>query len=351
MSYQGQAETQAIENIRRVIRKRGDELRARYPFLQHQNLLGLLIFSFSAAGVVLCGMAYWQGYMPAWLCIVLVAMLTSLLHEIEHDLIHWQYFRRHKIIHHAMMLGVWLLRPGTINPWVRRHLHFLHHKTSGSQRDIEEVGIGNGRRYGVLRFWIMADTFLGNVVRTLVEGDTHYSRGMMLLRIIGANFPLGLATAFIWYGFLGFHSLNIGAALLGMDMQWSAGTQAYFAWADKFVVVLIAPFYLRSFCLTFISSNMHYFGNVNSLLQQTQVLNAPLFWPFQLFCFNFGSTHGIHHFVVGEPFYIRQMTASAAHRVMRENGVKFNDLNTFARANRYAAAPEQNVQPDLTQGI
>ena len=57
--------------------------------------------------------------------------------------------------------------------------------------------------------------------------------------------------------------------------------------------------------------------------------------PLQLFCFNFGSTHAIHHFVVREPFYIRQMTAPAAHAVMREMGVRFNDFGTFRRANRY----------------
>jgi len=54
----------------------------------------------------------------------------------------------------------------------------------------------------------------------------------------------------------------------------------------------------------------------------------------QAFCFNFGSTHGIHHFVVKEPFYIRQMTARVAHKVMAEMGVRFNDFGTFARANR-----------------
>ena len=48
--------------------------------------------------------------------------------------------------------------------------------------------------------------------------------------------------------------------------------------------------------------------------------------------------HGIHHFYVPDPFYVRQMTAAAAHRVMRKNGVRFNDLGSFARANRYAKA-------------
>jgi hypothetical protein len=57
--------------------------------------------------------------------------------------------------------------------------------------------------------------------------------------------------------------------------------------------------------------------------------------PFHLFCFNFGSTHAIHHFVVGEPFYVRQWTAREAHAVMRDMGVRFNDFGTFRRANRF----------------
>ena len=54
-----------------------------------------------------------------------------------------------------------------------------------------------------------------------------------------------------------------------------------------------------------------------------------------MFCFNFGSTHAIHHFVVKEPFYVRQATAATGHRVLREIGVRFNDTGSFARANRY----------------
>jgi hypothetical protein len=40
--------------------------------------------------------------------------------------------------------------------------------------------------------------------------------------------------------------------------------------------------------------------------------------------------------VPNDPFYVRQLTAEAAHAVMAENGVRFNDLGTFRRANRYA---------------
>lgn len=106
------------------------------------------------------------------------------------------------------------------------------------------------------------------------------------------------------------------------------------------MVVWIGPNLLRSFCLHFVSSNMHYFGDVEdgNVIQQTQVLNPWWLLPVQLFCFSFGSTHAIHHFVVKEPFYLRQWTARQAHAVMREMGVRFNDFGTFRRANRWTAA-------------
>jgi hypothetical protein len=39
--------------------------------------------------------------------------------------------------------------------------------------------------------------------------------------------------------------------------------------------------------------------------------------------------------VVKEPFCIRQITAGRAHQVMREMGVRFDDVGSFARANRW----------------
>lgn len=324
-----------IKTIRNVIRMAGDDVRQRFPVLANKDLIGISIFITSITAILVTGFAYWQGMISAWLCIPTVAFLTSLLHELEHDLIHWQYFKKSKFMHNLMMAGVWIFRPGTINPWIRRHLHLLHHQTSGTEADIEERGIGNGRRYGPLRWLIMADTFIGNLARTLIETPKGH-RLHHVIRILAANFPLPWITAAIWYSTLGFYAINFIAAISGIDPGWSEATITRFELLEKWVVVIIAPFYLRSFSINFISSNMHYYGNVTSVLQQTQVLNTPLLWPLQLFCFNFGSTHGIHHFVVNEPFYIRQLTAPAAHKVMRANGVPFNDLGTFKRNNRYS---------------
>jgi hypothetical protein len=143
-------------------------------------------------------------------------------------------------------------------------------------------------------------------------------------------FPLG----WVHYGILYTFLLSHGLWLVGIDLPLSPAAAAFF---DSASVVWILPNVLRSFCLNFVSSSMHFYGDVQrgNVLQQTQVLDAWCFAPLQLFCFNFGSTHAIHHFVASEPFYVRQLTAKRAHKVLRENGVRFNDFGTFARANRY----------------
>jgi len=315
--------------IRAVIRQRGDELKRAHPWLQHQNVIGMAILVFSVLGIVMTTWFYLLGLVSAWVCIPAVAMLTSLLHELEHDLIHKLYFKKNMFVHNLMLLIVWIFRPGTINPWVRRRLHFLHHKTSGTSADIEERGIGNGRHYGLVRLFIMFDTFIGNIFAVLLEGPRGKKRNH-ILRIMIANAPFAILCALTWYGFLLFHLIDI----IG-TWEWPEQVLILMNYINDIVVVLVGPFYLRSFCLNFISSNMHYYGDVKTVGQQTQVLNAWFLWPFQLFCFNFGSTHGIHHFVIAEPFYIRQLTASAAHKVMQDQGVRFNDFGTFLRVNRY----------------
>ncbi|MCG8315437.1 MAG: fatty acid desaturase [Pseudomonadales bacterium] len=320
--------------IRNTIRAKGDELRRRYPILKQNNAIGMAIFLSATTATLLCGWAYWQSLIPAWLCVVLVALSTSLLHELEHDLIHLLYFKNNKPIHNLMLFGVWLFRPGTLSPWARREMHFLHHKVSGTPKDIEERGIGNGSPYGWLRLWIMLDTFVGNLIRITLQ----FPRGTKLkaIKTLSKNyFPLGIITALFWYNFLIFHAINYLCAMISLPLVWPTAINTAMDVINFVTITLIAPFYLRSFCLNFISSNMHYYGGVDSLIKQTQVLNTPLLWPLQLFCFNFGSTHGIHHFVVGEPFYIRQMTTKSAHKVMKENGVRFNDLGTFKRENRF----------------
>lgn len=327
---------QRAAHIRQVVLARGDELRRRYPILRHQDALGVCILAFALAGMIGSALLYLNGHLDGWACLLLNAFFASLTHELEHDLIHSMYFRKQRLPHNLMMGLVWLARPSTINPWIRRHLHLNHHKVSGSEADMEERAITNGEPWGLARLLMVGDNVMSAFIR-LLRARTWVHKRSILQRTLKVYFPLALVHWGAWYVFLVFHGANGIAGLLGTAIDWSADTLAVMHVIDIAAVVIIGPNVLRTFCLHFISSNMHYYGDVEpgNVIQQTQVLNAWWLWPLQAFCFNFGSSHGIHHFVVKEPFYIRQLTVPVAHRVMREMGVRFNDVGTFGRANRF----------------
>ena len=327
---------QRSAHIREVVLAKGVELRQRYPILLHQDALGAGILAFALAGMVGSAALYISGHMAWWVCLLLNAFFASLTHELEHDLIHSMYFRKQRLPHNLMMGLVWLARPSTINPWIRRHLHLNHHKVSGTETDMEERAITNGEPWGIARLLMVGDNLMSAFIRML-RAKTWAHKLSIVQRSLKVYAPLALLHWGAWYVFLGFHGINASAWLMGTSVAWSANTLAVMQMIDIAAVVIIGPNVLRTFCLHFVSSNMHYYGDIEAgnVIQQTQVLNPWWMWPLQAFCFNFGSSHGIHHFVVKEPFYIRQMTVPVAHKVMREMGVRFNDFGTFGRANRF----------------
>jgi fatty acid desaturase len=331
-----QADRARVMRINAAIRAASRELRARRPLLRHQDALGLTLLLASAGTAGAAGLGYVRGALPAWAVILVVALSTSIAHEVEHDLLHQLYFRGNRVAHHAMMALAWLLRPNTINPWLRRALHLHHHRLSGTATDLEERAITNGESFGVRRLVMMADGVAAVLLRLRRAGDR---RAMIVGKFVAGYFPLGWVHFALWYGFLAAHA----ARGLGHGALASVAP----AWLDPVVVIWIAPNVLRSFCLNLVSSNVHYFGDVTpgNVLEQTQVIDARRLLPFQLFCFNFGGTHAIHHFVANEPFYIRQWTAPEVLGVLRENGVRFNDLGTFRRANRRSERPAPREAP------
>ena len=333
---------QRSAHIRQVVLAKGMELRERYPILKHQDALGAGILAFALAGMIGSAALYITGHMTWWVCLLLNAFFASLTHELEHDLIHSMYFRKQRVPHNLMMGLVWLARPSTINPWIRRHLHLNHHKVSGTETDMEERAITNGEPWGFARLLMVGDNMMSAFIR-LLRAPTWAHKWNILKRVFKVYAPLALLHWGAWYVFLGFHAASGIASLLGAPIEWSATTLSVMQVIDIAAVVIIGPNVLRTFCLHFISSNMHYYGDVEpgNVMQQCQVLNPWWLWPLQAFCFNFGSSHGIHHFVVKEPFYIRQMTVPVAHKVMREMGVRFNDFGTFGRANRYVRRDER----------
>ncbi|HEY1059230.1 MAG TPA: fatty acid desaturase [Limnobacter sp.] len=324
-----------IATIKTAILAEGDRIRAKYPVLAHQDAIGMGILLFSMIGALLTGWAYLEGALAWYITIPVIAIFLSFTHELEHDLIHYMYFRKNKFMHNLMMALVWICRPSTINPWLRRHLHLHHHKHSGTATDLEERAITNGERFTPLRVLMMLDLELSVVLRILKVPK--HLRFKALMRGAIGNFPLATIFYTAYHAYVAYWAIEAAAWLVGYSVPWPAMVTNNVDLANTVAVLVFAPNLLRSFSINFISSNMHYFGDIEdgNFVQQCQVLNSKWFVIPHLFCFNFGSTHGIHHFVVRDPFYIRQMTAKKAHEVMRANGVRFNDLGTFTRANRW----------------
>ncbi|MDC0661270.1 fatty acid desaturase [Marinobacter sp. SS21] len=345
-------DTQKTEHIRKTVLSAGQELRQRHPWLRHQNVIGATIMIVSVLGMIGSGWLYVADLIPWWLCVPVTAIFASFIHELEHDLIHLMYFKNRPWINNLMLAVGWVARASTINPFVRRKLHLHHHKFSGTESDLEERGITNGERWGLRRFLMTGDNMLAVVMRPfeMIRANRAYIRSQkpkdraevrrLSLVQLTSYLPIGNLYYLAFHTWVVANTVLIGAELLGQPIALSAPLADALAVLNVAAVVYMLPSLLRTFCLHFISSNMHYYGDVEArnVMQQCQVLNPWWLMPMQLFCFNFGSTHAIHHFAVREPFYIRQWTAPTAHKVMRDMGVRFNDFGTFRRANRFFEA-------------
>lgn len=343
------SDAQKTQRIKAVVIRAGQDLRERFPILKHQDAIGVTILVTALLGMVGTGALYWTGTIAWWLCIPLAAVFASLTHELEHDLIHLMYFRHRPGVHRVMMWLVWLARPSTISPFTRRRMHLHHHKYSGTDTDLEEQAITNGMPWSFKRLLMMSDQMLSLYLRPFQmrrlvkryiaaqKPQTRAERIELIIEQVNGYMPLGYIYYGLWHAFIAFHAVDLTAVALGHPIAWPGFVTPLTTVVNLLAVTWLAPNALRMFCLHFVSSNMHYFGDIEARnpMQQTQVLNPWWMVPFQVFCFNFGATHAIHHFVVKEPFYIRQMTAGKAHRVMRQMGVRFNDTGTFARANRF----------------
>ncbi|WP_419147426.1 fatty acid desaturase [Pseudoalteromonas 'SMAR'] len=320
-----------IKAIVTAIKAEEQALRARYPILDWQNGIAMVILLVSFGALIGVAALYYFALIPAWLCIILAALITSVSHELEHDLIHKQYFSHRPFIHNVMMLVVWLMRPNTVNPWYRRKIHLHHHKVSGTEQDLEERLVGNGIKSPWLRGLVIVDGLLGLLINA--KRFSQEIRGFRFLQVFNAGFPITTAYFAILYGVIAYHALQWLHPFA--VPQWGAELLAL---AEFLMVVLIVPNMIRSTSLNLITSSMHYYGGVSNVLEQTHVLTSRWFLPFQLFCFDFGRTHTIHHFVPNQPFYIRQWISKKIHPIMAEHGVRFNDLESIRHANKYPAA-------------
>nr|WP_232380828.1 fatty acid desaturase [Leptospira ainlahdjerensis] len=317
----------------RWIRFRDRNLRKKFSILKHQDFLGTSITFGSAAMMIFTAGLYIANVIPAWAAIVSNAIFASFLHEIEHDTIHNLYFKDNERMQNLIFWTVWIFRGNTVSPWYRRMIHTLHHKVSGNKDDIEERLIGNGMEAGLFRFFAMIDGNISAILnfRKLVKDAPKFKRK----EIVRESWPWLVVYYSLWYQFLGLNLLHYGNQFLGFPFSFPEFLESARSFLNTAAVVYMIPNWIRQSSIQIVSSNMHYYGDVKNINQQTQVLNVWFLAPLHLFCFNFGSTHGIHHFVVNQPFYLRQMVAPFVHPAMKRYGIRFNDFESMLRANRY----------------
>lgn len=318
-----------VLNINKLIRSLDNRFRRNFPILghQYQNTLCLVIFLLSIVGIIGNGYLFYIGLIPAWLCVVANGILASFLHELEHDLIHYLYFNKQKFIQNILFIGIWIFRGNLLSPWYRREIHLRHHRESGQKTDIEERLIGNGMKWNLGRLIISIDPSMTLFrLHSLKKEIPDLSISKILFTII--PMPL-IFNSILWmFIFNNIYALYSGELFFGSTLS----TILYIVF-----IANILPNIIRQFCLSVISSNCHYYGNVerNNLFHQTQVLHPWYLFPLQIFCFNFGSTHIIHHFVVNQPFYLRQLVAPWVHKAFAKSKlIQFNDIKSIIHANR-----------------
>lgn len=317
-----------IRTINAFIRAEDERVRAAHPWLARQDALGAVCFFASLAAMGAVAALYLGGSLSAWVAIPLMALPLSILHEIEHDLIHGLYFRRAPRVQDFAFVIIWLAKL-SMDPWLRRPLHLKHHRRSGQIDDVEERLIGLGAPFGFRRI-LLATPLGGLLYAPAIHRDIKKA-----LRASGAPrdpamrqkpSPVLMALDAI--------------IILVIPVAAIVGASQGARWGTAVLVLLVAPNVLRHFCLVLMSSYSHYYGDIapNDVFVQNQILSHWALLPLQIFCFNFGATHILHHYVVDQPFYLRQMIAGAVHREMKSLGVRANDAGVVSRANRWARA-------------
>jgi len=328
-----------INAIRKAIHVEDKRLRQKYTWLQHQNALGMAWFLSSLAIMAGTSYLYLTGAMAWYFMIPIMAFASSILHELEHDLIHDLYFKEMKFVQHIMFAFIWVSKLNA-NPWWRKPLHLKHHKTSGQMTDIEERLIGLGLPVGLKKLFVTLTPIGSYLVIFEVARDQKILKSLPGLDVVLAsivNLPMIIPAVACFIASL----LPAGT----LPAPWQSTMTAI-------SMLLYLPNVLRQVSLQFISTGVHYFGDIpeNNVFFQNQVLNHWAFLPFQLFCFNFGETHIIHHYVTRQPFYLRQMIVPGTQAEFKRQGVRFNDIQIWNRAHRWAGYQGDNVVTPMAMG-
>jgi len=312
-----------INTIRKTVHNEEKRIRAKYTWLKYQDEIGMAWFVGCSAMMLITAYFFIQGQLAWYWAVPLMAFAASILHELEHDIIHDLYFKEHPWIQHIMFGVIWASKLSS-NPWWRKAMHLKHHKVSGQVTDIEERLIGLGMPLGIKRALITITPLATIFVIFDIARDCKLHNSKPFLHV--------------WYSY----ALNM-PVLIPAHMGFVAlFFSAYFPeWVATLVwnfnVLMFFPSIFRQTSLQLISAACHYYGDIpeKNVFYQNQILNHWSCYPFQLFCFNFGETHIIHHFVTRQPFYLRQMVTPGVLGEFIKQGCRLNDLRILARANRY----------------
>eukprot|EP00389_Voromonas_pontica_P018514 GDKH01029133.1.p1 GENE.GDKH01029133.1~~GDKH01029133.1.p1 ORF type:complete len:341 (+),score=46.62 GDKH01029133.1:81-1103(+) len=319
----------ATRDVRAAIRSEEAIVRNSAFFLSKDwdNATGLAIFWGWVVAFFVVSHGWAVGAISGVTAILLNAFITSIAHEQEHDLIHDLYFKDSWFQDFAFFV-IWLAK-SSVSPWWRRTWHLHHHESSGQTDDVEERLLGLG-----LPAWswkrvlvTLNGAFSILLVRDVKKGNPN----MDIISVMNAGFLISVSNAA-----MALHCIaNLApAGVLAALPLFSTVWPTLEAPTTAFCFLVVYPNLLRQGALVFVSTFCHYYDIPNDVFLQVQVLNHPLFWPLQLFCWNFGSTHVIHHFVTRQPFWVRTLLGPAVVDRLVKLGIPHNDLGSWWRANR-----------------
>jgi hypothetical protein len=342
-------------NVSNAIKQADTEIRKKYPFLNYQDTCGSVIFFGSLIAIAGCWVYYFKNpssYAHCSLVIILVAFFTSFLHELEHDLIHNLYFKKYPFIQDIMFFFIWISKLHG-NPWYRREMHLKHHIVSGQLDDAEERLIGLGIPFGWRRLAVSMHPFGMLIAMNDVSKDSTW------LNVQKMNLS-SAPVAFILFFLTKIYMVYLGAMWYFEDRWIEYLPERHWWWIRAANVCICLPNLIRQACIQTMSNTSHYYGDVpeKSVFYQNQILDHWMLYPYQFLCMNFGidinsylsppsliscsligATHIVHHYIPGQPFYIREMVYRRVKNYMVEQGVRINDFGTLLRSNHYFNKP------------
>lgn len=300
-TVQVNGQTMSVSSIERKIsdeiRKAESELKEKYPILKKQDFLGMTIFLVSLIMIVFSAIFYYQAsvWFPTLpsttstlIVIISVAFWTSMLHELEHDIIHNLYFKSSRWVQDLMFACIWVSKLHG-NPWFRRDLHLKHHIISGQINDAEERLIGLGLPLGWKRMAVTMHPVGSTIVTMDIVKDCEF---LNVKKMNLSSAPI--VTIFVlFFKLFSFYVLLQGLVslyhnevaeqmLLRYPILWSL------VW--DFNMILVIPNILRQSSLQLMSNVTHYYADIpdKSVYYQNQILDHWICVPFQLLCCNFG---------------------------------------------------------------